>query len=106
VISIGIVSEYRTSLDALDHEVLQGIRSVDSRSPWLPALALDKPAGDGRLAPFRKYDARPAYYIFGGLIFKTLTYGYLQAIEEQDEDKAPFNLVVLKVQGKQWVAFN
>jgi len=42
----------------------------------------------------------------GGLIFKTLTYGYLQAIEEQDEDKAPFNLVVLKVQGKQWVAFN
>ena len=56
-------------------------------------LALDKPAGDGRLVPFRKYDARPAYYLYGGLIFQKLTYGYLQAIEEQDEDKAPFNLV-------------
>jgi hypothetical protein len=57
------------------------------------SLALDKPAGACKLVPLRKYDARPAYYIYGGLIFQTFTYSYLQTIEEQDEEKMPFNLV-------------
>jgi hypothetical protein len=34
VISIGIVSEYRSSFDTPHHNVMQGIGSVDSGSPW------------------------------------------------------------------------
>jgi len=35
MISIGIVSEYRASFYAPHHDVMQGTRSFDSRSPWL-----------------------------------------------------------------------
>jgi S1-C subfamily serine protease len=57
------------------------------------SLSLDKPAGACKLVPFRKYEARPAYYIYGGLIFQTLTYSYFQTIDEQDEEKIPVNLL-------------
>jgi hypothetical protein len=38
VTSIGIVSEYRASFHAPHHDLMQGTRSVDSRSPF-PTLA-------------------------------------------------------------------
>ena len=34
MISIGIVSEYRASFYAPHHDVMQGTRSVGSKSPW------------------------------------------------------------------------
>jgi len=34
VISIGIVSEDHAAFDAHPHDVMQGTRSVYSRSPW------------------------------------------------------------------------
>jgi len=46
VISIGIVSEYRAAFHAPHHDVMQGTRSVESRSPWHAApLPLSTIAG-------------------------------------------------------------
>jgi S1-C subfamily serine protease len=58
-------------------------------------IRLDKALGSLDLVPKERYDVRPTYYIYGGLIFVPLTQNYLMSWGEQWYSTAPKNLVAL-----------
>ncbi len=66
-------------------------------------ILLNKPVGFSDLVPRERYDVRPIYYIYGGLIFIPLTQNYLMAWGEDWYSNAPRHLVALYQQGRQTV---
>jgi S1-C subfamily serine protease len=59
------------------------------------ALRLDRRVGSGALVPGPLYDARPSYYIFGGLAFCPVTVNYAQAWGDDWWNRAPRHLLAL-----------
>jgi hypothetical protein len=57
------------------------------------SLTLAVRAGQNRLVPIERHDARPTYYIFGGLIFAPLTVNYLKTWGPTWYNNAPKNLL-------------
>jgi S1-C subfamily serine protease len=66
-------------------------------------ISLNKPVGFSDLVPRERYDVRPTYFIYGGLIFIPLTQNYLMAWGEDWYSNAPRHLVALYQQGRQTV---
>ena len=58
-------------------------------------LKLNKPVGSFELVAKERYDTRPTYYVYGGLIFIPLTQNYLMSWGEDWFNNAPKNLVTL-----------
>lgn len=56
-------------------------------------LKLDLSVGVNQLVPLERYDVRPTYYIYGGLIFSPLTVNYLKTWGATWFAAAPKNLV-------------
>ena len=56
-------------------------------------LVLEAPAGRGALIPYKSFDGRPRYFIFGGVVFVPLTYDYLETWENWVTD-APDALTI------------
>lgn len=56
---------------------------------------LTHPVGSGDLVPRERYDVRPTYYIYGGLVFAPLTQNYLMSWGDDWYSSAPKNLVAL-----------
>ena len=52
-----------------------------------------------RLVPQDRYDVRPTYYVFGGLVFVPLTRDYLKAWGEEWWRSAPYHLLALYEEG-------
>ncbi len=63
-------------------------------------ILLDKPIGFSDLVARERYDVRPSYYIYGGLIFIPLTQNYLMAWGEGWYGNAPRHLVALYQHGR------
>ncbi len=72
--------------EALSVEVWRGRKRRDI------ALRLDRPQ---RLVPEDRYDVRPTYYVYGGVVFVPLTRDYLKAWGEDWWHSAPHALVAL-----------
>jgi S1-C subfamily serine protease len=60
-------------------------------------LPLERPWGTYMLVPRLQYDRPPSYYIYGGLVFSTLTLNYLMTWGEKWENDAPGNLLNLLI---------
>jgi len=58
-------------------------------------INLNQQMGSNNLVPTERYDVRPSYYIYGGLIFVPLTQDYLMTWGEKWIYEAPTNLLVL-----------
>jgi len=56
-------------------------------------FTLDKNCGNSRLVPNYRYDVRPSYYVYGGLVFSPLTLNYIMTWGDDWTEDAPFNLV-------------
>jgi S1-C subfamily serine protease len=56
-------------------------------------FTLDKNCGNSRLVPNYRYDVRPSYYVYGGLVFSPLTLNYIMTWGNNWTEDAPFNLV-------------
>ena len=57
------------------------------------ALHLTDPWGKHRLVPMTRYDERPSYFIYGGLVFSPLTLNYIQTWGNNWGEYAPSNLI-------------
>jgi hypothetical protein len=92
-------ADYYTQLhqigESLNLDILRDGREQKVRIP------LNKPVGFSDLVPRERYDVRPTYYIYGGLIFIPLTQNYLMAWGEDWYSNAPRHLVALYQQGRQ-----
>jgi S1-C subfamily serine protease len=86
-------ADYYTQLHQIG-ETLKLTVLRDSREHRVLIL-LDKPAGFSDLVPRERYDVRPTYYIYGGLIFIPLTQNYLMAWGRDWYSNAPRHLVAL-----------
>ena len=58
-------------------------------------IKLTRPTGSFDLVTRQRYDIRPTYYVYGGLIFIPLTQNYLMSWGEDWYNDAPKNLVAL-----------
>jgi len=56
-------------------------------------FTLSKAWGSGNLVKNTKYDTRPTYYVYGGLVFCPLTLNYLWTWGYNWNEDAPFNLI-------------
>jgi hypothetical protein len=56
-------------------------------------IRLTDRVGANQLVPLERYDARPDYYIFGGLVFTPLTVNYLKNWGDGWLNSAPTNLI-------------
>jgi len=56
-------------------------------------FSLDKNSRNSRLVPKYRYDVRPSYYVYGGLVFSPLTLNYIMTWGDNWTEDAPFNLV-------------
>jgi len=63
-------------------------------------LTLDKNSENGRLVPMERYDVRPSYYVYGGLVFCPLTLNYLLSWGDDWPEDAPYKLLTYLVDGK------
>jgi S1-C subfamily serine protease len=63
-------------------------------------LRLDKNSEGKRLVSTIKYDVRPSYYVFGGLVFCPLTLNYLLTWGDDWSEDAPYNLLNYFVDGE------
>jgi len=63
-------------------------------------FTLDRAWGTGRLVPLLKYDVRPTYFVFGGLVFCPLTLNYILSWGDNWAEDAPYNLLAYFVDGK------
>jgi hypothetical protein len=75
--------------DEVEVELLREGRRVRA------ALRLDRRVGAGALVPGPLYNARPRYYVFGGLAFCPLTVNYAQAWGDEWWNRAPRHLLAL-----------
>jgi S1-C subfamily serine protease len=64
------------------------------------ALKLDKNSENGRLVPMERYDVRPSYYVYGGLVLCPLTLNYLLSWGDDWSENAPYKLITYLVDGK------
>ncbi|MGD2270472.1 MAG: serine protease [Desulfobacterales bacterium] len=62
-------------------------------------IVLNKPVGFSDLVPRARYDIRPTYYIYGGLLFISLSQNYLMAWGNDWYRNAPRHLVAAYQQG-------
>jgi S1-C subfamily serine protease len=97
--SVEFRSKERTSADYYIqlHQIGEKLRLQvlrDSREKMIEVL-LDKPVGYSDLVPRERYDVRPTYYIYGGLVFIPLTQNYLMSWGGSWYNNAPKNLVAL-----------
>ena len=63
-------------------------------------FALEKNNGSLRLVPKSRYDVRPTYYVYGGLVFCPLTFDYIRAWGDEWYRDAPSNLVNYYFRGR------
>jgi len=56
-------------------------------------FALNKSWGNTRLVPMMRYDVRPTYFLYGGLVICPLTFDYIKAWGDDWSENAPYNLV-------------
>ena len=63
-------------------------------------LSLDKSWGSNMLVPMMRYDVRPSYFIYGGLVFCPLTLDYIMTWNEKWSRRAPANLLNYFYDGK------
>jgi S1-C subfamily serine protease len=64
------------------------------------SLRLDKNYEKSRLVPMEKYDVRPSYYIYGGLVFCPFSLNYLLSWGDDWSEDAPYSLLTYFVDGK------
>jgi len=69
------------------------VRSGAHRSVW---VELDKTLNDAMLVPPERYDIRPKYYVYGGLVFSPLTMNYLKTWGDEWYRDAPDHLLHLR----------
>jgi S1-C subfamily serine protease len=67
------------------------------------SFRLDTAVGELDLVPRERYDVRPTYFIYGGLIFIPLTQNYLMSWGENWYNNAPKHLVALHKYGRRKV---
>ena len=60
----------------------------------------DRAWGTGRLVPLMKYDVRPTYYVYGGLVFCPLTLNYILTWGDDWAKDAPYNLLAFLADGR------
>ena len=63
-------------------------------------FTLDRGWGTSRLVPLSKYDVRPTYFVYGGLVFCPLTLNYILTWGDDWAEDAPYNLLAYLVDGK------
>ena len=63
-------------------------------------FTLDRVWGTGRLVPLSKYDVRPTYFVYGGLVFCPLTLNYILTWGDNWAEDAPYNLLTYLADGK------
>jgi len=63
-------------------------------------FTLDRAWGNGRLVPLMRYDVRPTYYVYGGLVFCPLTLNYILTWGEDWAEDAPYNLLAFLADGR------
>lgn len=63
-------------------------------------ITLDKNSENGRLVLMERYDVRPSYYVYGGLVFCPLTMNYLLSWGDDWSEDAPYKLLTYFVDGK------
>lgn len=91
---------YRTSFEAVLGELFLGdelkleILREGKRHQLVLELKADQP-----LVPLDRYDSRPSWYVFGGLVFQVLTRDYLATWNDW-WDKAPKGLLYLYYYGQ------
>ena len=90
----------RTSMDyyVQQHQIgdwihVKLVRSGAHRSVW---IELAKTLNDALLVPSERYDIRPRYYVYGGLVFSPLTMNYLKTWGEEWNRDAPDRLLHLR----------
>jgi len=91
-------SDYYTQLHQIGETLHLDILR-DGREQKVQIL-LNNPLGFSDLVPRERYDVRPTYYIYGGLIFVPLTQNYLMSWGEDWYSNAPRHLVALYQQGR------
>jgi S1-C subfamily serine protease len=69
---------------------------VRGKKPKKVEVRLERPR---RLVPEDRYDVRPTYFVFGGLVFVPLTRDYLKSFGEEWWNEAPPGLIVLDESG-------
>jgi S1-C subfamily serine protease len=63
-------------------------------------FTLDRGWGTDRLVPLSRYDVRPTYFVYGGLVFCPLTLNYILTWGDDWAEDAPYNLLAFLVEGK------
>jgi S1-C subfamily serine protease len=64
------------------------------------SLRLDKNCKNSRLVPMAKYDVRPSYYVYGGLVFCPFSLNYLLSWGDDWAEDAPYSLLTYFVDGE------
>jgi S1-C subfamily serine protease len=95
-------ADHFTQMHQVGETLQVGLRR-GGRPMTLP-LRLDRPWGANMLVPRLQYDRAPSYYIYGGLVFSTLTLNYLMTWGEKWENDAPGNLLHLLINDRPEVA--
>jgi S1-C subfamily serine protease len=80
--------------EELELKVFRGGRERELR------IRLSSAWGRSRLVPMTRYDVRPTYFIYGGLVFSPLTLNYLMSWGDSWQDNAPPNLLNYFVNGR------
>jgi len=55
-------------------------------------IALNNNLGNSTLVPKNRYDVRPTYFVYGGLVFSPLTLNYIKTWGKNWAEDAPYNL--------------
>jgi hypothetical protein len=63
-------------------------------------LKLDRKTGSAALVSGARYDVRPSYFVYGGLVFCPVTYNYLTTWGGDWDEDAPYNLLTYFLEGK------
>jgi len=72
--------------EEIEFNVLRNGRNIPLTVP------LTRSRGDNRLVPMMRYDTRPSYYVYGGMVFCPLTLNYLHTWSNWRQN-APVNLL-------------
>jgi hypothetical protein len=90
----------RTSMDyyVQQHQLgdLMEVELVRTGAHGLVWVKLNKTLNDAVLVPAERYDIRPTYYVYGGLVFSPLTMNYLKTWGDEWYRDAPDHLLHLR----------
>jgi len=89
---------YYVQLHQVGEEVIYKI--LRQRRMLTVKFKLNRAWGADRLVPLMKYDVRPTYYVYGGLVFSPLTLNYILTWGDDWAEDAPYNLLDCFVNGK------